>query len=145
MTPPPPFFLFRSRDVAWSIVAGLCLWAAYPPWGWWPLSLVALADLSCLDRIPRSALETSDGGHLVGIQPHVAGPPARNSPGILATLRGLDPHYRSIWRSILSASSWSVAVWCMSGIGQLPWLRRPPGSVWNWLAAISSPASRVAC
>ncbi len=39
----------------WALVAGVCLAASVPPWGWWPLSFVGIAiiDRLLIDTTPR--------------------------------------------------------------------------------------------
>src|SRR5215510_1368969 len=40
---PPAAGDSRVRTVAFSLLAGLCLAASVPPWGWWPLAFVGVA------------------------------------------------------------------------------------------------------
>ncbi len=33
----------RIKVIGWCLVAGVCLAASVPPWGWWPLAFVGFA------------------------------------------------------------------------------------------------------
>lgn len=43
-----------DRPLAASLVAGLCVAASMPPWGWWPLTFVGIALYTRVESRPRS-------------------------------------------------------------------------------------------
>ncbi len=43
---------WRAQNGFWAIVAGLCIAASVPPWGWWPLAFVGIAIVDQLIATP---------------------------------------------------------------------------------------------
>lgn len=42
----------RAQNRIWAVVAGLCIAASVPPWGWWPLAFVGIAIVDHLIDTP---------------------------------------------------------------------------------------------
>ncbi|MDH4143733.1 MAG: apolipoprotein N-acyltransferase [Acidimicrobiia bacterium] len=106
----------RARDAAVALGAGLCVCAALPPWGWWPLVLVGIVSFE------RLARERS--------------PRARFTAAWWFGLGWLTPS--TLWMWDFTKPGWIVAVLIMAAMVGVAGMAIPPAGWGRWLALPSA-------
>ena len=94
------------------LLAGLCIAASVPPWGWWPLAFVGIA---LLDRYRRPAVEAP-------LPAHLAGRAAGSSPPCSGC--GTSRRPATLVACVLYAAYFGVAA-ALSPPGRARWLVLP--------------------